>query len=304
MYALVCLVYDLRQEALTGGGLLLDILSPDTALELSDGGGLAAALLWVELGVTLDEDVEASAGLSLVAVGRASRRVVGSEDLVAEVSTSLNGAVKVGESLRVSRGCLRVQCEVRVHLVALEGVDSVGSGVRSVGVGLSSAWVERVDEAAVGTDFNGSWASRFGGEGISVGPAYRGAGRRSDVGRRRVESWRAGGGSLCRGGSSSGLLLGLKPKPASLDVGTSTPLCQLGSSSTRGGSGSGSHSAALDVSCLCSLSRANRGTLSERDWDGFERVDIESLGGRGSSDEGGGPKDKVRTHSERLRCKT
>jgi hypothetical protein len=167
---------------LTGSRFLLDVLSPNTALELSDGRSLAAALLWVELGVSLDEDVEASAGIGLVTVGRASRGVVGSEELVAEVSTSLDRAAIVGKGLGVSGRCLGFESEVRVLGVALEGVDSVGSSGRTVGVGLSGAWVERVDEAAVGADFNSCWASRLRGEGISVGPADRSARRRSDVG--------------------------------------------------------------------------------------------------------------------------
>lgn len=56
---------------LTGVGsrLWLDRLSPNTALELGDGGSLARALVGVELGVTLNEDVEASAGACGVTEG-------------------------------------------------------------------------------------------------------------------------------------------------------------------------------------------------------------------------------------------
>lgn len=85
-----------------GGSLGLDLLSPDGALDLSNGGGLARALVWVPLGVTLDEDVEASAGGSGVAVGRALGRVVAGQDLVAEISASLDGTTQVGEGLIIA----------------------------------------------------------------------------------------------------------------------------------------------------------------------------------------------------------
>jgi hypothetical protein len=93
-------------------------------------------------------------------------------------------------------------------------------------------------------------------------------------------------------------------KPACLEVCTNAPLGLLCSGSTRDSSGSYGLSIALNVSSLCSLARADRRALSEGGWNGIECVDIEGLRCRRSSNEGGSPKDKVRTHNERLRLKT
>ncbi|KAH6083811.1 hypothetical protein HBI67_029010 [Parastagonospora nodorum] len=219
--------------ALVGSSLLLDFLSPDGALELSDRRCLAAALLLVELGVTLDEDVEASACLGLIAVGSACRGVVRGEKLVGEVSASLYGALEVGEGLSVSSGGLSVLCKVRVDSVALEGVDSVGHRGRSVSVGLSSARVERVDEAAVGTDLDSGRACRVGSESPSIGPAHWRAAIRSSVGGGRVVGRRSGSGRSRRRSYNRVTGVGLHrlriepPKGASLKIGTSTLLGEL-----------------------------------------------------------------------------
>jgi hypothetical protein len=110
---------------LTGSRFLLDVLSPKTALELGDGGSLAAALLWVPLGVTLDEDVETSAGCSLVAKSGASAGVIRGKELVGEISAALNRAVKVGEGLSVTTGGFGIAGQAREDRVALKGINSI-----------------------------------------------------------------------------------------------------------------------------------------------------------------------------------
>ena len=194
---------------------------------------MAAALILVELGVTLDEYVEASACLGLVAVGSACLGVVRSEELVGEVSASLYGALEVGEGLSVTSRGFGVLRKVRVDSVALEGVDSVGDRGRSVGVGLSSARVERVDESAVSTDLDGGGAGRIGSESPGVGPAYWRAAIRSSVSGGRVESRRRGSDWSRRRSYNRVARVGLyrlrlePPKGASLKIGTSTPLGEL-----------------------------------------------------------------------------
>ena len=172
--------------SLVRGRLVLDVLSPDAALELGDGRSLAGALIRVELGIPLNEDVEASAGLSRVTVGGARSRVVASQDLVCEISRALNRSVKVRESLLVSRGCLSRFSKILVDSVALESVDGIRRRWWTVGIRLSCTWVERVDEAAVRSNLNSSRASCVGRESPRVGPIDRSTRGGCDVGGRRV----------------------------------------------------------------------------------------------------------------------
>jgi hypothetical protein len=268
--------------SLTGSCLLLDDLSPQTALELRNGGRLAAALLGVPLGVTLDEDVEASAGRSVVAKGRASAGVIRGEDLVREVSATRNRAIEVGEGLSITRWGFGIGSEARVHRIVLESINGIWRSERAVSVGLSSTWVQRVDEAAVSADLDGSRASRSGSESPGVCPANWSASGRSEIGRRGVDGGRSDGRQGCAFG----------------DVGTSTPLCQLCSGSTSGSGSSSLLGVVLNIRSLLRQTRSNRRTLGDGDWDGIEGVGIKALRSWRSSNEGSSPEDEIRTHSE------
>jgi hypothetical protein len=283
-----------------GGRRALDVLSPDAALELSDGGSLATALLRVELGITLNEDVEASAGVGGVAVSRASTRIVGCEKLVSKVTASFYRATEVRESLDITRRCLRQLGKRGVDSAALEGIDRVRNCKRSVGVGLCSTRIEGVDEATVSAHFNGSRACSSRSESPGVCPAYRRTRRRSDVGRIRVEGpcsrGRRSHGS--RRGSRSGSrrrsrldtrLRGAPDPPTGLEA----PLCcLLCNSSTSHGGGSSGLCCVLVVRSDSSLTRTNRRSLGEGDWDGIKGVDIKGLRGWRSRDKGSSPDEK------------
>lgn len=174
---------------LTGVGSRLcgDVLAPERALEAGDGGRRGArALAGVELRITLNEDVEASAGLGRFALGGASSRVVGSEFVVPQVSATRDRGAQVSESLGVAGRSLGRNSKLVQSSVVLEGISSVGSDMRSVGVGLSSARVFRVDKSTVGTNLNIGSTTRGSGESESVSPANWSAGRWGHVGRRLV----------------------------------------------------------------------------------------------------------------------
>lgn len=175
--------------AVVGGRLLGNILTPESALEAGDRVSLLArALFRVPLGVTLDEDVEASAGIGLVALLGAGKRIVAGEFEVSKVSAAGDGGAQVGERLVPARRSLGRGGHLVVNGVVLESIDGIGNSGRSVGVGLSSARVERVDESTVGADLDLSSTGWVSSEGPGVDPVDWGARRGSKVGRRLAGS--------------------------------------------------------------------------------------------------------------------
>jgi len=289
-----------------GSRLLLDILSPESALEAGNGVRLVArALARVPLGVTLDVKVETSAGGGRVTLGGASSSVVAGKLVVSEVTAALNGGAEVYERRLVTGRSLSGGSQLVVNLVLLESIGSVGSGWWAVGVGLSSTWVIRVDETTVGADLDLSSACGVCGESVGVGPVNRGARRWCKVGRRRVGGRRSGG-SRSRGNGRSRsrlVVLSLVPVPpegrvTSLKLGTDAPLCLLGSSNASGSSSGGVLSLSLVVSALSS--DTSLWALSNVVGQGVELVDIESLRRWRSGYEGSSPKEEGVTHIERL----
>lgn len=170
--------------AVVGGRLFGNILTPESALEAGDRVSLLArALLRVPLGVTLDEDVEASTGLGGLTLLGAGKRVVAGKFEVSKVSAAGDGGTQVGERLVPAGRSLGRVGHLVVNGVVLESIDGVGDGGRSIGVGLSSARVERVDEPTVGADLDLSSTGWVSSEGPGVDPVDRGARRGSKVGR-------------------------------------------------------------------------------------------------------------------------
>ena len=288
-----------------GSRLLLDILSPESALEAGNRVGLVArALARVPLGVTLNVEVETSAGGGRVTLGSASSSVVAGKLVVSEVTAALNGSAEVNERRGVARWRLSTSSQLVVDLVLLESIGSVGGSRWAVSVGLSSTWVIGVDESAVGADLDLSSTGWVGSESVGVGPVNRAARRRCKVGRGWVGRGCGGGGrsrSLGRSRSRSRVVL-LVPVPpesrvACLKLGTSGPLCLLSSSSASSGSGGDILSLGLVVGYF--FNETSLGALSEVVGHGIELVDIECLRGRRCGHEGSSPEEERVTHIER-----
>jgi hypothetical protein len=174
-----------------------------------------------------------------------------------------------------------------VGAVRLEGVDSVRGGWGTVGVGLSSAWVLRVDKSTVGADLDGSSTGWICGESKGVGPADRGARRGCEVGGSGVGL----GSSSSLGNRGCGLdwLVCLVHVPE--EEGWVTCLnTALGLLSSRNASRSSS-CCALRQSLVVGRfgSDAGLGALSNGINEGVELINIESLRRRRSGNEGSSP---------------
>lgn len=188
--------------AVVGGRLLGNILTPESALEAGDRVSLLArALFRVPLGVALNEDVEASAGLGRLALLGAGKRVVAGEFEVSKVSAAGDGGAQVGERLVPAGRSLGRGGHLVVNIVVLESIDGVRDGGRSVRVGLSSARVERVDESTVGADLDLSSTGWVSSEGPGVDPVDWGARGGSKIGRRLAGSRQSIARSRRLGGS-------------------------------------------------------------------------------------------------------
>jgi hypothetical protein len=309
--------------ASVGSRVLGNILSPDGALVVDDGRRVGArALVGVPLGVTLDEDVEASAGRGLVAELGARGDVVAVKGLVREVSVTVDRALEVDESLLVAGGGLGRDSQLLVRGVVVEAINGVILGRGTGTGGLRSTWVLGVDETAVGADLDGSRAGRVGGEGEGVGPVDGSArGRNDAVGGGRSLGGLSASNSRCSCGGSSLLSSGgcgghaglgsrvvvvLVPQPpegALLEV-ISVPL-GLGLSSGSAGNSRSSRNLGgrLLVSSLLGRADTDGRSLSEGS-NGIKTSRVESLRSRAGGDEGGSPKDDCVTHSEWSICRT
>jgi hypothetical protein len=284
-----------------GSSVLGDVLSPDAALVVDKSLRIVArALLGVPGRVALNVDVEASAGLGVVAELGAGVDVVAAEELVGKVTGASGGTLEVHERLLVAGRGLSVLGLVLVILVGQERLGGVGDlGVAS-DLGLRSAGVERVDEAAVGANLDGGCAGRVRGESIGVGPvdgsaAGRGsgvasAGRGRSGGNRASRSWgNSGSRSLSRG-----CILEVPPKGALLEA----PLGCL----SRGNTSGSSSSLSLSSSLLVSSDRAGTNTdgraLGKDGGGSVQCLRVEGLGGRRGSDKSDSSKNDRVTHSE------
>jgi hypothetical protein len=280
-----------------GSRLLLDILTPERALEAGDGVGLVAgALARVPLGVALDEKVEASAGAGRFALSSASIDIVASKLVVSKVTGARHGAAQVAEGLSPAIRSAGGGSKLVETSMALEGVNGVGLDLGAVGVGLAGTWVVRVNETTVGANLDVSSASGVRSEGVGVGPINGFAARRGNIGGLWV-----GRRSLGRSRSSSlgryDVVIVVEEEPASLKV----SLSRLSSGSTSGSSGSSVLSSGLVVDTSLNRStNTDRRALGQGHGDAVERADIESLGCRRSSNKGSGPEKNVGTHLERM----
>jgi hypothetical protein len=284
-----------------GSSVLGDVLSPDAALVVDKSLRIVArALLGVPGRVALNVDVEASAGLGVVAELGAGVDVVAAEELVGKVTGASGGTLEVHERLLVAGRGLSVLGLVLVILVGQERLGGVGDlGVAS-DLGLRSAGVERVDEAAVSANLDGGGAGRVRSESPGVSPvdgsaAGRGGGVAS-AGRGRSGGNRA---SRSRGDSGSRRLRGCLleapwPKGALLE----TPLGCL----CRGNPGGGSSSLGLSSSLLVGSDRAGTNTdrraLGKDGGGSVQCLRVEGLGGRRGSDKSDSSKNDGVTHSE------
>jgi len=306
--------------ASVSGSLLGNLLSPDGALVVDNGGRVRArALVRVPLRVTLDVDVETSAGLAIVAELGAGIDIVAIESLVGDVATTGGSTLKVDEGLLVAGRSLGPNSKVLVLRVVQETLGSVILGRSASTLGLRSTWVIRVDETAVGADLDGSGASCDRGKSVGVGPAHWGAGRGNDT----ISSGRGLSSLACRRcddrvtSTICGCRLGrlrrrrlrsrrlglLGPCPSKsagfkvLLVNASLHLSSLGGSNACSGSGSGRLCRALDVGSLLSRTNTNGRALGGST-DGVKRSRIECLRGRAGGDEGSSPENNCVTHSE------
>jgi len=141
--------------ASVGGSLLGNLLSPDGALVVDNGGRVGArALVRVPLRVTLDVDVETSAGLAIIAELGAGIDIVAIESLVRDVATTGGSTLKVDKGLLVASRSLGPNSKVLVLRVVQETLRGVILGGSASTLGLRSTWVIRVDETAVGADLD------------------------------------------------------------------------------------------------------------------------------------------------------
>lgn len=295
--------------ALVDSSVLVHARSEDAALVLGNRRRvLARALIRVPGRVTLDVDVETFAQLGVVAVLGAPGDVVAFEDLVSEVGVGVDGSVEVLEGLLVARGGLSVLSHLVVDRVRLERLGCIGDSRRAICGGLGSARVQRVDESAVGANFNGSRASRVAGESPGVGPAHRSARGRDNVGWCGCRDRSHGVRRRCRGRCARRLRRGrLRAKlgeeeaqGALLDLDIA-----LGVGSSLGGASSSSLGCSDGLSLVVGTSylgwaNADRGTASDSDGDGGNVGSVEVLGSgrRVGSDEGSSPDEGKGTHDQ------
>lgn len=293
--------------ASVSGGILCDLLSPDRALVVDGRGRLIArALRRVPCGITLDVDVEASAGLDGVAELGAACYIVAVKGLVRDVTTASGSTLEVDEGLGVASGSLGRDSELLVVRVVQETVNGIILGRCASTCGLRSTGVLGVDEAAVGANLDSSRASRDASEGIGVGPGDRcagggdnnagwgcgddswGSGRRTGVGARLRLRLRLG--------SRVGVLLGPQPPESASLKGplVEAPLGGSSGSRTCRGSGSDRLGRALDIGSLLSRANTDRRTVCKDS--GIKVGKVESLRSRASGDEGSSPEDDCVTH--------
>jgi len=204
--------------ALVGSGGSLKVGSPQSALEVGDGGRLRApvtpnsrssgvVLAGVLAGIALDVDVERSAESGGVTVSSTVSDAVGLQGVETNVRVGAGRGVQVAESLLVCvTGSVVAGNDSRSSAghavegsVGKESISSVGSDLGTISVWLRSTWVLRVDETAVGAILGGGRAGSGGrassGDSVDGGSAGRGGGG-SSRGRR---------GSRRRAGAGAGL---------------------------------------------------------------------------------------------------
>jgi hypothetical protein len=284
-----------------GSSVLGDVLSPDAALVVDKSLRIVArALLGVPGRVALNVDVEASAGLGVVAELGAGVDVVAAEELVGKVTGASGGTLEVHERLLVASRSLSILGLVLVVLVGNERLGSVGDlGVVS-DLGLRSAGVERVDEAAVSANLDVGGASRVSGESPGVGPVDGSAAGRGG-GVASVGCGRSGGDWASRSWGNSwsrrlrGCLLEAPwPKGALFEA----PLDCL----CRGNTSGGSSSHGLSSSLLVGSDRAGTNTdgraLSKDGGSSIQCLRVEGLRGRRGSDKSDSSENDGVTHSE------
>ena len=178
-----------------GGGSVVNVRSPQSALVVGDGGwvrapvtpdsgGSAVVLARVLRWITLDVDVERSAGRGVVTKRGASGGVVRGEGSKSEVGVGRSGGVEVVKGASIAEGSQRTDSLGLERTIVVE----VGHGLirGTISVWLRRAWILRVDETTVGTSLWGSWAGTSGATGRGRRTLRGRRGGRSQGDRRKV----------------------------------------------------------------------------------------------------------------------